>query len=139
MAFQPHLQESQYSEQLQGDCSKLRRTSLVAAEVGVKPPFKTSGWRQFTTLLQRNLTVARRDVTLYWLQLILHSGYGRFRGVAIAPMAPALPAPSSEVGMPRTAPGFLVGAVFWSLDPFVFGDTINDAFNAVRRMASSPS
>jgi len=38
--------------------------------------FGTSSWHQFTVLLQRNLTVARRDVTLYWLQLGLHSGYG---------------------------------------------------------------
>eukprot|EP00045_Choanoeca_perplexa_P016596 m.225179 g.225179 ORF g.225179 m.225179 type:complete len:1297 (+) comp17304_c0_seq1:154-4044(+) len=77
--------------------------AVQAASEDVPPvSYGTSGWHQFTVLLQRNLAVARRDVTLYWLQLALHSGYG-----------------------------FLVGAVFFSLDPFVVGDRINDAFNGI--------
>eukprot|EP00730_Choanoeca_flexa_P007398 TRINITY_DN12326_c3_g2_i1.p1 TRINITY_DN12326_c3_g2~~TRINITY_DN12326_c3_g2_i1.p1 ORF type:complete len:1308 (+),score=386.87 TRINITY_DN12326_c3_g2_i1:37-3924(+) len=64
--------------------------------------YDTSSWHQYRVLLQRNLTVGRRDVTLYWLQLMLHSGYG-----------------------------FMVGAVFFSLNPFVIGDRINDPFNGV--------
>lgn len=63
-------------------------------------------WQQFTTLLHRNLTVARRDPTLYYLQFFLHSFYG-----------------------------FLVGAVFFSLDPFVIGSRINDAFNGITWLA----
>jgi hypothetical protein len=49
----------------------------AASEEKSAVSYGTSTWHQFTVLLKRNLTVARRDVTLYWLQLGLHSGYGK--------------------------------------------------------------
>jgi hypothetical protein len=48
---------------------------------------QTSGWTQFKTLFRRNMLIAYRDPTIYYLQFFLHSFYG-----------------------------FLVGAVFFKLD-----------------------
>jgi ABC-type lipoprotein export system ATPase subunit len=77
-----------------------------ASTAPAKLEYHATQWQQFVTLLSRNLTVARRDPTLYYLQLFLHSFYG-----------------------------FLVGAVFWSLDPFAIGARLNDAFNGITWLA----
>ena len=37
--------------------------------------FQTSNWRQFVVLFKRNMLIAYRDPTIYYLQLFLHAFY----------------------------------------------------------------
>lgn len=63
--------------------------------------YDTTWWRQFTVLCQRNMMVAYRDITLYWLQWVLNSFYG-----------------------------FMVGVVFWNL-PRNIDNRISDYSNGI--------
>ncbi|EDQ89335.1 uncharacterized protein MONBRDRAFT_32401 [Monosiga brevicollis MX1] len=101
--FIASFQASEHNRALQ---SVIDQSFANSKESEQRLAFKTSQWRQFVALFRRNITVARRDVTLYWLQLMLHGGYG-----------------------------FMVGAVFFSLDPFVLGNRLNDVFNGITWLA----
>lgn len=85
--FDAHFHESTASQQMH---DRLRAAIRAAENVEDDPApiFETSGWSQFKTLLRRNMLIAYRDPTVYYLQLFLHSFYG-----------------------------FLIGAVFYKLTP----------------------
>lgn len=85
--FDSHFHESQTALQMR-DRLRAALRAAETAEDDEKPTFETSGWRQFTTLFRRNMLIAYRDPTIYYLELFLHSFYG-----------------------------FLVGAVFFQLKP----------------------
>ena len=61
-----------------------------------------SSWTtQFTTLFRRNFAVAIRDLSLYWMQIVLHATYG-----------------------------FLIGAMFWRT-PAEIGSLLNQPFACI--------
>ena len=96
--FTAEYMMSPYNTALQGKLTALRALDDVEDD---KPLYGTTFWRQFTTLLRRNFTVAYRDPTLYYLQMFLHSFYG-----------------------------FLIGSAFFQLG-YSIGDRINDVFSSI--------
>ncbi|KAG5179071.1 P-loop containing nucleoside triphosphate hydrolase protein [Tribonema minus] len=50
----------------------------------------TSFWRQFTVLLKRDAVLARRDPTLYYLQVALHMFYGLMIGAVFYQLTPII-------------------------------------------------